>query len=113
MDVLANGVFLAAVNTAVVNYVAEPVRKRFPEADLWWLLYLALATGFAIAWFAGVNLFAEQIPNEALGRILSGILVGGGSSLIHDVFDRPGGEVIELEADFPEIELTDVSARIE
>jgi hypothetical protein len=85
-----------------------------PELDLWFLVYIALVTGFLISWFAGVNLFEDQIANALLGRILSGILVGGGSSLIHDVFDRPDqGEVIELEADFPALELTDVSTRIE
>ena len=95
MDALTNGLFLAAVNTAVVNYLAEPVRQRYPELDLWWLLYVALATGFVISWFAGVNLFETQIANELLGRILSGILVGGGSSLIHNVFDQPQpGEVL-------------------
>ena len=113
MNTLSSGLFLAVVNMAIINYLAAPVREKKPKFDLWFLVYVALITGFLISWFAGVNLFADQIANELLGRILSGILVGGGSSLIHDVFDRPGGEVIELEADFPEIELTDVSARIE
>lgn len=99
METLASGLFLAAVNTAVVNYLVEPVRQRFPELDLWWVLYVALATGFAISWFAGVNLFAAYVANELLGRILSGILVGGGSSLIHNVFDRPVMEAIELTAE--------------
>lgn len=99
MEALTSGVFLAAVNTAVVDYVAEPVRKRFPKADMWWLLYVALVTGFAISWFAGVNLFIEQIPNEVLGRVLSGLFVGGGSSLIHNVFDRPTLDVVELTAE--------------
>jgi len=99
MDTLAIGFFLAATNTAVVNYLAEPVRQRWPDLDLWWLLYVALATGFAIAWLAGVNLFAAQIESALLGRILSGILVGGGSSLIHNVFDQPKMEGIELLAE--------------
>lgn len=112
MDNFATGLFLAVVNMAIINYLAAPVREKKPEFDLWFLVYVALLTGFLISWFAGVNLFEGHIVNVPLGRILSGILVGGGSSLIHDVFDRPGGEVIELEADFPEIELTDVSTRI-
>lgn len=99
MDVLANGVFLAVTNTAIINYLAEPARQRKPEIDLWWLLYVALITGFLIAWFAQVNLFVAQIPNEVLGRILSGILVGGGSSLIHNVFDQPETKIVELAAE--------------
>lgn len=98
METLASGLFLAAVNTAIINYFAAPVRAKKPELDLWWLVYAALLTGFVISWFAGVNLFQDHIANELLGRILSGILVGGGSSLIHDALDQPEpGEVI-LEA---------------
>jgi len=89
MDTFATGLFLGVVNMAIINYLAAPVREKKPEFDLWFLVYVALVTGFLISWFAGVNLFEDQIANALLGRILSGILVGGGSSLIHDVFDRP------------------------
>lgn len=112
MNTLSSGLFLAVVNMAIINYLAAPVREKKPKFDLWFLVYVALITGFLISWFAGVNLFQDQIANALLGRILSGILVGGGSSLIHDVLDRPSEGVL-LEAEFPEIELTDVSARIE
>jgi hypothetical protein len=102
METLAIGLFLAAVNMALINYLAEPIRQKYPTIDLWWLLYVALATGFLIAWFAGVNLFGAYIENELLGRVLSGFLVGGGSSLIHDVFDRPEPATVELLAEFEE-----------
>jgi len=87
MRAMALGLLLATANLKIIDYLAGPVRKRYPAADLWWLLYLALATGFCIAWFAPVNLFGELMPNVIVGRILTGILVGGGASLIHDVFD--------------------------
>jgi hypothetical protein len=112
METLATGLFLAAVNTALINYLAEPIRQKYPNLDLWWLLYVALGTGFAVAWFAGVNLFGAYIENELLGRVLSGFLVGGGSKLIYDIFDKPADAIL-LEAEFPDIELTDVSSRID
>lgn len=79
---------LAVVNSKIVDYVADPFRKKFPKADLWWLIYVALATGAAIGWFAQINLFAEIVPNVLLGRVLTSILIGGGASLLHDVFDK-------------------------
>lgn len=97
METFAIGIFLATVNTKVIDWLAAPIRRKFPERDFWYLLYVAAATGFVFAWFAGVNLFAAYIENDVLGRVLSGLLVGGGSSLIHDVFDEPEIDVIEVE----------------
>lgn len=88
IDALVVGVLLAVVNTKLVDYLAAPLKQKFPDLDLWWLLYLSLVTGFAIGWFGNVNLFSEYIENVLLGRVLSSLLVGGGSSLIYDVFDK-------------------------
>jgi len=88
MEPLVIGLFLATLNTKLIDWLAAPVREQWPDANLWWLIYVALATGAAIAWLSGVNLFAAYIDDGLLGRILSCILVGGGSSLIHDVFDK-------------------------
>lgn len=98
METLAIGLFLAAVNTKIIDWFAEPIRRKFPNLDMWWLLYVAAVTGFVLAWLSGVNLFVAYIENDALGRILSGLLVGGGSSLIHDIFDNRL-ESIELLAE--------------
>ena len=88
IDALVVGSLLAIVNSKLVDYLAAPLKKRFPDLDLWWLLYVSLATGFAIGWFGSVNLFAGYVDNVLLGRVLSSLLVGGGSSLIYDIFDR-------------------------
>lgn len=88
MEMLAAAGFLATANLSIVNYLADPVRKKFPDLDLWWLVYVALATGFAIGWFSEINLFLDVMPEVLVGRILTGIVVGGGSSLIYNVFHK-------------------------
>ncbi len=88
IDALVVGTLLAVVNSKLIDYLAAPLRQKFPNLDLWWLLYVSLATGFAIGWFGNVNLFSDYIESVLLGRILSSLLVGGGSSLIYDVFDK-------------------------
>jgi hypothetical protein len=105
MDVLATGLFLAAVNTKLVDWIAAPIRQRYPELDLWWMLYVALLTGALISWLAGVNLFAGLVENDLLGRILSALLVGGGASLIHDIFDdKPEPPAVVMVGDVERIE---------
>jgi len=80
---------LAVANKAVIGYLAEPIRKRFPNLDLWWLTYLSFATGVLIGYLANVNLFEHTGLVGLSGRILSACVIGGGASLIHDIFDHP------------------------
>lgn len=93
--VMATALLLAVANKSIVDFLAAPVRQKFPELDLWFLVYVSLATGAVIAWFGEVNVFEAIVPNVLLGRILSCILVGGGASLIHDIFDR--GDAILIQ----------------
>ena len=78
--------FLAVLNRTIVDGLSAPLRERWPSVDLWWLFYVAVASGFAIAWFAGVNALTDYIADETLGRVLSSLIVGGGSTMIHDIF---------------------------
>ena len=82
-------VLLAVVNRALIEYLSAPVKKRFPDADLWWLVYVAFLTGGAIGWVSGVNLFSSiaEMP-LVLGRILTAACIGGGSNLLHDIAKR-------------------------
>jgi len=81
-------VFLAVVNKAIVDYLAAPLKKKFPKVDFWWLVYVALGTGSLVGWYSEINLFWDVMPNEVVGRVLTCVLVGGGSSLIHELFER-------------------------
>lgn len=97
MEQLSIALFLAALNKTLVDYIAEPVRQKFPQGDFWWLQYVALVMGLFIGWLGNVNLFALYIPDPVVGRILTAILIGGGSSLIHDVFSGPDDDAaVEL-----------------
>jgi len=82
-------VLLAVVNRAIVDYLVAPVRKRYPDADLWFLVYVSFVIGGVIGWLSGVNLFAA-IPTLPLilGRILTAACIGGGANLLHDVATR-------------------------
>ncbi len=86
MDALGSGLFLAILVKAVLDFLATPIRTRWPEVDLWWFDYLALVAGAAVAWFAPLNLLAGYVSNETLGRVLTALLIGGGAKLINDVF---------------------------
>lgn len=89
MEVLTAALFLSVVANRIVDALVEPIRKRYPDIDLWWLIYVTWVFGGALSWLAGANLFADLLPDTPMvGMVLSAILVGGGANLIHDVFDK-------------------------
>ena len=88
MEALSVALFLSVANKALVDYLVEPIRKKFPNIDMWWLVYVALVTGGVIGWISEANVFVQYMPDVLTGRILTALLVGGGSSLIHNVFDK-------------------------
>lgn len=88
-SVVAMAVFLATVNKAILDLIVAPIRRRWPEADLWWVDYLALLTGLGIGWAFNVNLLEPMQTSETsriVGVILSGLVIGGGADLINDLF---------------------------
>ena len=56
--------------------------------DKFWLMYPAWVLAGVLVWLTGVNLFAAYIPNELIGKILTAIVAGGGSNLLHDLTDK-------------------------
>ena len=87
LDVLAQALLLATLNKALIDYIAEPVQRKWPAYDLWWLGYVALVTGFVMAWYAGVDFISGRLTADPMvGRLLSCLTVGAGSTLINRVF---------------------------
>jgi hypothetical protein len=93
---LAAALLLAIANMSIVEYLATPFKKKFTEVDFWWLLFVALGTGSVIGWFANIDLFSDLIPTmEPLaGKILTSVLIGGGASLIHNVFNGKAADTV-------------------
>ena len=84
--------FLAFLTEVLVeHFIGKPLEQKAPLLDRWWLIYVALVVGGAICWFAGLNVFGALMP-DLLGRILTCLIVGGGSELLHGIVNWVGGQ---------------------
>ena len=50
-------------------------------------MYVAWVIAGVLVFLANINLFAAFIPNELIGKILTALVAGGGSNLLHDLTD--------------------------
>jgi hypothetical protein len=96
MSELTIAVFLSIITNRVIEAIVQPLKKQFPALNLWWLVYVAWPVGGLLAWFAGINLFLTLVPglDPLVGRILTAVVVGGGSNLLADLF--PTKQAAEL-----------------
>ena len=85
MNLLAVLFGLALVNRAIISYLASPVRKKYPDLDLWWLVYVSFVTGAFLSAVNGLNFFSEYLDHQMVGLILTALAVGGGSNVLQDM----------------------------
>lgn len=83
---LETALFLAVLSERLTEAIATPVKKRFPNLDTWWMVYVSWIVGGALVFMAGVNLFDGVFQNPLVGQTLSAVIAGGGANLIHDLF---------------------------
>jgi hypothetical protein len=91
-------VFLFAAFLALIveRLVEKFVKPLLPEAYQHWSAYAALALGLIFSWAFGIDLLTPVATAVGLepfvpwaGYLLTGLIVGGGSNFLHDVW--PGG----------------------
>lgn len=90
METLLTALLLVTVTERVTEAFVAPAKKKWPNADLWWLVYVSWVLGAVLVFLAGINLFATLVPTLAplAGQVLTAVVAGGGANLLHDIFDR-------------------------
>jgi hypothetical protein len=86
-EVLAIVVGFMVLSNRLIEALVTPLFDKY-EIDKFWLLYVAWVLSGVLVFLANVNLFAGIIPNEIVGKVLTAIVAGGGSNLLHDLVDR-------------------------
>ena len=89
-DIVTLGVVIGMMVLAnrLVAALVTPLWDKYGW-DKFWLMYPAWILAGVLVWLTGVNLFVAYIPNELIGKILTAIVAGGGSNLLHDLTDKP------------------------
>ena len=105
-DVTVLGVVIGMMVLAnrLVAALVTPLFDKYGW-DKFFLMYPAWVLAGVFVWFTGLNLFAPYIPDELIGKILTAVVAGGGSNLLHDLTDKPSLTAIDidLEEDEPAV----------
>jgi hypothetical protein len=82
---IALAVFVALMNERLVEVFIAKWFEHY-KLDGFWLVPISWVTGGLIMAGTATNLFSWLFPSEIIGRIMTAIVVGGGSNMLHMVF---------------------------
>jgi len=88
MEALQAALLIAIFGERLVEYFVTPLFDKYGW-DKSWLLYVGALPGFILCVAAEIDLFAMlgiTLPYY-LGIVATGLAVGGGANLVHDIFD--------------------------
>lgn len=100
--ILVAGTLVVVVNR-IVEAIAQPLRAKKPDLDLFWLMYVSWALSAVLIFTTGANVFPFFAPPyEVAGQVLSAIAIGGGSNILSDVLDKLKASARADEAKAPQ-----------
>jgi len=85
MDQVKLAISLSLLAQQLIEAIVRPIKIKKPTLDLWWLIYVTWVVGSGLAWLAQLNLL-PGVMDPLAGRIITAVVVGGGSQLISSVF---------------------------
>lgn len=84
---IVSALFLIIVVERLMQGLIAPIFEKF-SLDKFYLMYISWVVGGALVYISGINLFTPYIADPLIGQILSALAAGGGSNLLHDIFDN-------------------------
>ena len=86
-EALVAALLAALVLEKIFEATFGPLWTRF-SIDPFYKLYAALGLGTLIAWATGLNAFPVFSVYPLVGRILTCLAIGAGTSFIYDLIDK-------------------------
>lgn len=85
MEALTVATFLSLAANRIIEAIVRPIKENLDiDTSWWWLIYVSWVFGGALAWLAGLHLYADYIPDYPIvDQVLTAITVGGGANLIN------------------------------
>lgn len=89
---IAAAALLALVANRLTAALATPIFEKF-KLDKMWLMYISWGIGGLLVFLSGINLMSG-VPGVNMspfaGLLVTSIIAGGGSNLIHEIFGSLG-----------------------
>ena len=78
---------IATLANAAIEAIVAPIFDKYAW-DKFWLMYVAWAIAGVLAFLGKVNLFGAVFADPIIGQVLTAIIAGRASNILHDLADQ-------------------------
>lgn len=78
---------ISTLANAIVEALIKPIWERY-NLDNFWLLYIAWIVAGVLTFLGNINLFEAVFEPAIVGLILSAVIAGRASNILHDLTDQ-------------------------
>lgn len=79
---------ISTLANAIVAAIISPIFEKY-SLDKFWILYISWVVAGVLVFLANVNLFAGVFANQLVGLVVTAVIAGRASNIIHDLTDKP------------------------
>jgi len=78
---------ISTLANAIVEAIIRPIWDRY-NLDNFWIMYIAWIVAGVLVFLANINLFASVFPNQLVGLLVTAVIAGRASNILHDITDQ-------------------------
>ena len=84
---------IATLSNAIIAAIVEPLFDKF-SLDKFWIMYIAWVVAGVLTFLGGINLFGAVFQSAIIGQVLTAVIAGRASNILHDLTDKPRSMLI-------------------
>ena len=78
---------ISTLANAIVAAIITPIFEKY-HLDNFWIMYIAWVVAGVLVFLANINLFASVFPNQIVGLLVTAVIAGRASNILHDITDQ-------------------------
>ena len=86
-SVLAMLLGISVLANAIIEALITPIFEKY-NLDKFWLMYIAWVVAGVLTFLGGINLFEAVFASPMVGLVLTAIIAGRASNILHDLTDK-------------------------
>jgi len=99
---------IATLANAIIAAIVEPLFDKF-SWDKFWIMYIAWVVAGVLTFLGGINLFGAVFQSAIVGQILTAVIAGRASNILHDLTDKPRSMLIIDNVATPEYDIQPIT----